>query len=287
MISGLSAFQNSPAAMFPFGALARGFHPEETASVFAQEVARRAVAGVEAVAGTEASGSIAMGNTALGQDDAEGGSAGSAEQRARLASALEGAVQHVAGEYGDKAGTAFMGLVIKRLGSGPVTEETLGNGLLDGLRFIDRQFGTEAGDELMDKFNGDLNHSLNDFFGNGLSEQFIAVSSKDGIGAVPLPHMPEGEEVDLVKSMLDALQEARKQEASVMAAKTAGTASTGNGALPLVHEQGDMRVAGAAGMAYGVASSPGGYAASRAKGPLAGYGTVPSLPSGVLLNTSV
>ncbi|THB69108.1 MAG: hypothetical protein D6E12_05295 [Desulfovibrio sp.] len=91
-----------------------------------------------------------------------------------LESSLAGAVDYIRGQFGDKAATAFMGLVYQGIGNSEVTEENLGRGLLQGVRFLDRNFGFAAGDKALNFFNGDLNQAMNDHFQNGLNEQFYA-----------------------------------------------------------------------------------------------------------------
>lgn len=100
-----------------------------------------------------------------------------------LARSLESAVEFVRENFGDQAATATMGLIYKNIGEGDVTEESLSNGLVAALKFIDRNFGIEAGDKTIAFFNKDLNNSLNDFFENGLMEEFYA-GPAPGAGAM-------------------------------------------------------------------------------------------------------
>jgi len=58
-----------------------------------------------------------------------------------------------------------------------VSEETLGEGLLDVLRFIDRTQGIASGDQAIARFNSGVNEQLNAYFDNGQSEIFHAAQS--------------------------------------------------------------------------------------------------------------
>jgi hypothetical protein len=98
-----------------------------------------------------------------------------------LASSLENAANYIKKEFGDDASTAFMGIVIKHSGSN-VTEKSLGNALLQSVKFIDRNFGFSAGDKVMDQFNSDINKTMNDYFDNGLQEHFFAVNPNQSLG---------------------------------------------------------------------------------------------------------
>ncbi|GFM34726.1 hypothetical protein LN040_12820 [Desulfovibrio subterraneus] len=93
-----------------------------------------------------------------------------------LAGSLQRTVEFVQERYGKHAATAVMGMVYNRIGNGEVTEESLGAGLLDSVKFIDRNFGMAEGDNLMNFLNDDLNAEMNDFFDNGLEERFFAAT---------------------------------------------------------------------------------------------------------------
>ncbi|WP_338668976.1 hypothetical protein [Pseudodesulfovibrio methanolicus] len=79
-------------------------------------------------------------------------------------------------KFGDETAAAAAGIVIKATSSG-VNEDSLGNGLLNVLKFIDRNFGTNAGDTAIAQFNSGINTALNDFFDNGQNEIFHVAES--------------------------------------------------------------------------------------------------------------
>lgn len=94
-----------------------------------------------------------------------------------LEQALASTVDYVRGKFGDKAATAVMAMVYKQAGDQPITEQSLGQGLLNGLKLIDRQFGFAAGDAYMAHLNSNLNKEVNAYFDNGLMERFMAADS--------------------------------------------------------------------------------------------------------------
>jgi hypothetical protein len=98
--------------------------------------------------------------------------------RSQLASTLD----WVRERFGDETAAAASGMIIKATASG-VNEETLGNGLLNTLKFIDRNFGINAGDTAIAQFNAGINTALNDFFDNGQSEIFHVAEATGGPSA--------------------------------------------------------------------------------------------------------
>lgn len=100
-----------------------------------------------------------------------------------LEQSLARAVDHIRSNFGNAAAQATMGLVYKEVGNGPVSEDSLGQGLLQALRFVDRNFGFAAGDRLMAFFNSDLNKAVNEYFDNGLMEVFYAAGPGNGAAA--------------------------------------------------------------------------------------------------------
>jgi hypothetical protein len=78
--------------------------------------------------------------------------------------------------FGDETAAAAVGMITKATSSG-VTEESLGDGLLNTLKFIDRNFGFAAGDAVIANFNSGINGELNRYFDNGKSEVFFASTS--------------------------------------------------------------------------------------------------------------
>lgn len=100
----------------------------------------------------------------------------------KLESALSDTVAYMKEKHGDQAASVMIGLVYKRLGDGEINEQTLGNAFLDVTRFIDKNFGTGAGDDFMAHLNGSLNKSMNAFFDNGLNETFMVAPTSLGEG---------------------------------------------------------------------------------------------------------
>ena len=122
----------------------------------------------------------------------------------KLESALSSTVAYMKEKHGDQAASAMIGLVYKRLGDGDINEETLGNAFLDVTRFIDKNFGTGAGDDFMAHLNGSLNDSMNTFFDNGLNETFmVAPASSGGGGGADTAGMLE----EITKQYTDAIKE--------------------------------------------------------------------------------
>lgn len=92
-----------------------------------------------------------------------------------LEKSLTEAVSFVEDNFGDRAARTFMGVVLKNAGDKALGEDDLGNALVDGLEFIDRAFGSAAGDKAMSFFNGELNQAINGYFQNGKNESFLAM----------------------------------------------------------------------------------------------------------------
>jgi len=84
--------------------------------------------------------------------------------------------------FGDETAAAAAGMVLQSTSSG-VTEQTLGDGLLNTLKFIDRNFGFAAGDAAIAQFNQGVNTEINEYFDNGKAEMFFAVPAPPADGA--------------------------------------------------------------------------------------------------------
>ncbi|CAK7010865.1 MAG: hypothetical protein DELT_02078 [Desulfovibrio sp.] len=132
-------------------------------------------------------------------------------QLGKLESALSATVSYMADTYGEQAASAMIGIVYKSLGDGEINESTLGNALLDVVRFVDSNFGIDEGDSFMDHLNGSLNDSLNAFFDNGQNETFFAASSVSGGsgGGIDLQSMLEDVTDQMAKDIMAMLEEAR------------------------------------------------------------------------------
>ena len=84
--------------------------------------------------------------------------------------------------FGDDTAAATAGMIVQATASG-VNEDTLGNGLLNVLKFIDRNFGVAAGDSAIAQFNSGINTALNEFFDNGQNEIFHVAEASGGDSA--------------------------------------------------------------------------------------------------------
>jgi len=133
-------------------------------SVFANEIVRRLEEGREGQGGNL---------------DTESESKDSSDLRHSLGQAMD----WVRERFGDETAAAAAGMVLQSTSSG-VSEDTLSDGLLNTLKFIDRNFGVAAGDAAIAKFNGTLNDSLNEYFDNGHNELFHAVETPAGASPV-------------------------------------------------------------------------------------------------------
>lgn len=144
----------------------------------------------------------------------------------KLESSLTGTVNFIAEKHGEKAGTAMMGIMLKSLGDSEITEEALGKAFLDVTRFIDKNFGTDAGDDFLKHLNGNLNNSLNAYFENGLNEQFFAVTTKLGVNGGTVSNSEVS--ADIFKQFTDSikqlLEDATKQREEEKATATSGVA---------------------------------------------------------------
>ncbi|WP_243361260.1 hypothetical protein [Fundidesulfovibrio terrae] len=95
--------------------------------------------------------------------------------------ALTNAVGFVKDNFDGDAARAVMGIVTSRAGSGQLTEDTLGQGFVDALEFVDRNFGTASGDKALAFFNGELNQALNGYFQNGKDESFLVKDTQQAL----------------------------------------------------------------------------------------------------------
>lgn len=128
--------------------------PQTLGATFANEIIRRMEAGGESAT------------------DENGQPKDNTDLRHSLGQALD----WVRERFGDEAGAAAAGMIAQSTSSG-VTEESLGDGLLNTLKLIDRNFGIAAGDSAIAKFNQTVNTELNEYFDNGKSELFIATTT--------------------------------------------------------------------------------------------------------------
>ena len=105
-----------------------------TAETFAADISRR-------IAGT------AMPDSATGKTQNATASAGNSvygvtsQDLKDLTNALAGVINNIVEKFGVKAGNIAQALVYKKIGEDEITEDNLAGGLLDALKFIDKQFG--------------------------------------------------------------------------------------------------------------------------------------------------
>ena len=278
-----------------------GLSPDKTADVFGADIVRRtSVASAAAITATTGT------STDASTDAASASSAPTDVEREALSGALSGSVRWVADKFGDAAATAVMGIVYKSIGDGPVTEDALGEGLLNALRFVDRQFGTTSGDAFMAQLNGGgLNDALNDYFDNGLSERFLvagagnladnAVQGAEAAKATLVQQAADdgGGGTDAMQSLLDMLREMGVEDATETGVAPNATASGASGS----QAAGTTAVGSMSGLLSGALSSLSGLygqAGNRTGGLAAGYGptgaaaeTASTLATGLLLQASV
>lgn len=114
--------------------------------------------------------------------DLQADETGQVKDPAALNDSLAATMDWVRERFGDETAAAAAGMILQDT-SDTVNEDGLGNGLLNTLRFIDRNFGIAAGDEAMARFNSGINEALNDYFDNGSEEIFHAVAAQDGANA--------------------------------------------------------------------------------------------------------
>lgn len=283
------------------GGRASGLSPDKTADVFGADIVRRTSVVPAATVTTDTAGTGTDATTGAASTAA---AAPTDAEREALSGALSGSVRWVADKFGDAAATAVMGIVYKSVGDGPVTEDALGEGLLNALRFVDRQFGTTSGDAFMAQLNGGgLNDALNDYFDNGLSERFMvagagnladdAVQGAEAAKATLVQQAADGAGggADAMQSLLDMLREMGVEDA----AKTGASPEGVSGSQPAGTAADSMT-----NLLSGALSSLSGFsglseqAGNRAGGLAAGYGptgtateTASTLAPGLLLHASV
>lgn len=144
-----------------------------------------------------------------------------------LTQAMTGAVDWVKDNLGSNAARAVMGIVMGGSGDGALTEDSLGDGLVKALQFIDNTFGTKIGDQAIGVFNGQLNQAMNGYFQNGHDESFLAMDldtamsqASAAMGEVVSQFFKntQGNTADARSSLLEqAEKDRREQEAETQA----------------------------------------------------------------------
>ena len=150
------------------GVVVRAPELHNTSEAFAADIARR-------ISGAAMPGAAAKADEAQEARPAETSVYGVTRGDLKaLETALSGVINKIIDQFGVKVGGIAQALIYKKVGEDEVTEDSLGDGLLDALKFIDKQFGPEEGDKLIEFMNQGINKELNAFFGNGKSEEFYA-----------------------------------------------------------------------------------------------------------------
>ena len=106
----------------------------------------------------------------------EGGEGDQPKDHQDLRHSLGQTLDWINQRFGKEAATAAAGMVMSSTSSG-VTEESIGDGLLQSVQLIDRNFGIAAGDATMANFNSNVNVALNNYFENGKTETFHAATT--------------------------------------------------------------------------------------------------------------
>lgn len=102
------------------------------------------------------------------------------DESKHLQLSMSKAFNKVEKEFGHAASVAVMGIFAAAVDDGGVSEEAIGEAMLDSVRFMDRNFGFAAGDKLMGMFNRDLNKRVNQYFDNGFNEQIYVKGDLTG-----------------------------------------------------------------------------------------------------------
>ncbi len=97
---------------------------------------------------------------------------------AGLQSSLENTINAIASRHGTEAATEVMSIVYRNVDS-EVTEKGMGDGFVEAIRFIDRNYGISEGNRLMGELNASVNKEMNEYFDNGHSEVFFDAGQSD------------------------------------------------------------------------------------------------------------
>lgn len=146
------------------------FHASKTAGTFAADLGRR-IAQAPATLNTD--------KPEYSADPVQQSDATKQRQLDELQSGIARSISYVAQKYGEEAGTTAMAIMYKRLGDTEegISEQALGQAFLDVTAFLDKNASIEAGDDFIRYLNNTVNEAMNEYFDNGLNEEFMAVSS--------------------------------------------------------------------------------------------------------------
>lgn len=122
-----------------------------------------------------------------------------------LRQSIGSTVDWLSERFGEETATAAAGMLMGAT-SGEVDETAIGDGLLNTLKFIDRNFGYATGDAAIAKFNSGVNTELNEYFDNGQTEMFFAVE------AAPAAEQPSATQDISARFFARAVQESGKDD---------------------------------------------------------------------------
>lgn len=142
-----------------------------------------------------------------------------------LVSSLKDTVRWIENQYGEDAASASMAMIVQS-SSRAQSEEAIGDGLLNVLKMVDRNFGTAAGDTAIARFNSGVNRELNEFFDNGAQELFFASEPAAAAGEsasmnsrffiqAQQAETEEEEEINPTKELMDALLRDLEEQGAV------------------------------------------------------------------------
>ena len=175
-----------------------------SASVFAADIVSR-------IGESSGSGQVSGAETAykeLGKN--------ASKNLAGLQSSLENTINAIASRHGAEAASEVMSIVYNNV-DGAVTEEGMGNGFVEAIRFIDRNYGISEGNRLMGELNAGVNKEMNEYFDNGHNEVFFDAGQNSNALRVVKGFMQASE--GLFDSLTESAGDAGLELSGAMSAK--------------------------------------------------------------------
>lgn len=96
---------------------------------------------------------------------------------AGLQASLENMINSITQRHGTGAATAVMGIVAQNVGNN-ASEESLSQGFMEAIKFIDRNYGISEGNLFMGELNESVNKEMNKYFDNGTNEVFFDLNTQ-------------------------------------------------------------------------------------------------------------